>query len=93
VKIEGGKRRGCGAVMRGMWKNGHPFIRLSEPPMVTVTVTADSLVNVGGRRTGLRWNSCFESDDVLKEYETNSLILKGQIDDYFCWQLLQDLIL
>jgi hypothetical protein len=31
------ERRGCGAVMRGWWTIGRPFIRLSGSPVVTVT--------------------------------------------------------
>jgi hypothetical protein len=50
----------------GMWTNGHPFIRLSGPPVVTVTVSVDSLVGVGGRQTDSCWNSCFESNDIFK---------------------------
>ena len=69
--IEREDRRRGEETMRGcnekMWRNGHPFIRLSGPPVVTVTVTTECLVNVGGRRTSSCWNSCFESNDVFKE--------------------------
>jgi hypothetical protein len=51
------RMRGCD---EGMWTNGHPFIRLSGPPVVTVTVSVEILVSVGGRRTISCWNSCFE---------------------------------
>ena len=74
----------------GMGANGRPFIRLLGLPAVTVTVSADSLVNVGGRRTVSCWNSCFEGDDVFKELETTS-ISKGRMD-YFYLRLLQDII-
>ena len=78
-----------------MGRNGHPFIRLSGPLVFTVTVTPDCLVNVGGGRTSPCWNLCSEGNDVFKEYETNSLFSKGQvqIDDYFCLQIPQALIL
>ena len=57
-------RGGCD---EGMRTNGHPFIRLSGPPVVTVTNSADSLVSVGGRRTVSCWNSYFGGNDVFKE--------------------------
>ncbi|KAF8502915.1 hypothetical protein F5888DRAFT_1124578 [Russula emetica] len=68
--IEGEDRRRGEERMRscdeGMWTNGHPFIRLSGPPVVTVTVSAEILVSVGGRWTISCWNSCFEYNDVLQ---------------------------
>ena len=52
----GGRREGeGGAVMRGLWTFGRPFIRLRtrDPlaPVVTVTVSTGSFVGIGSRRT------------------------------------------
>jgi hypothetical protein len=68
-----------GTVMRGCGRMSidvHPFIRLSGPPVVTVTVSADSFLSIGGRRTLGFMHSCSESNDVFKEFKT-TFILKG----------------
>jgi hypothetical protein len=82
--------RGC--TDEGMSTNGHPFIRISGLSVVAVTVSTKQPRERRRSTDSSSWNSCFESNDVLKEYKT-TFISKGRIDDQFCLRLLQDLIL
>jgi hypothetical protein len=63
-----------------MWTNGCPFICLSGHPVVTVLTASWASAVDGQFHAGIHAYSCFESNDVFKEYET-TLTLKGQRDD------------